>query len=135
MAHTAIVTDHLARLGLTLNGARSQLIPVQSTVYLGLRLDSHMMRAYLSDDRVASIHNCLALFQQGSTVQLVKLLGLMAAASSAIQLGLLHMCPIQAWLIAFRLHPKRDRHRRLTCVAHAGKPYVGGGKPLTCTKA
>ncbi|MGH0141138.1 UNVERIFIED_CONTAM: hypothetical protein FKN15_072862 [Acipenser sinensis] len=38
----------------------------------------------------------------------------MAAASSAIQLGLLHMCPIQAWLNAFRLHPKRDRHNRLT---------------------
>ncbi|MGH0138936.1 UNVERIFIED_CONTAM: hypothetical protein FKN15_068059 [Acipenser sinensis] len=95
--HMAIVTEHLARLGLTLNKAKSQLIPVQSTVYLGLRLHSLTMQAYLLDDRVAAIHNCLALFQQGSTVQLLlcqKLCGLMAAASSAIQLGLLHMHPI-----------------------------------------
>ncbi|MGH0157899.1 UNVERIFIED_CONTAM: hypothetical protein FKN15_034660 [Acipenser sinensis] len=73
------------------------------------------MQAYLSDDRVAAIHNCLAMFQQGSIVLVLcrKLLGLMATASSALQLGLLHMRLIQAWLNAFRLHPKHDRHRRL----------------------
>ncbi|MGH0150225.1 UNVERIFIED_CONTAM: hypothetical protein FKN15_047416 [Acipenser sinensis] len=67
--------------------------------------------------RVAAICNCLDLFQSGSTVQLVlcqKLLGLMAIASSAIQLGLLHMHPLQVWLNTFQLHPKRDRPRKLT---------------------
>ncbi|MGH0124864.1 UNVERIFIED_CONTAM: hypothetical protein FKN15_017154 [Acipenser sinensis] len=68
VAHTAIVTEHLSRLGLTLNDEKSQLRPVQSTLYLGLQLDSLAMRAYLSDDRIAVIHNCLALFQPGFTV-------------------------------------------------------------------
>ncbi|MGH0134288.1 UNVERIFIED_CONTAM: hypothetical protein FKN15_028052 [Acipenser sinensis] len=111
--HTAIVTEHLARLGLILYNVKSQLTLVQSTLYLGLRLDSLTMQTYLSDDRVAAIQNCLALFQQGSTVQLVlcqKLLSLMAAASSAIPLGLLHIRPAQMWLNAFQLHPKHDRH-------------------------
>ncbi|MGH0131633.1 UNVERIFIED_CONTAM: hypothetical protein FKN15_061726 [Acipenser sinensis] len=52
----------------------------------------------------------------GSQVTLLlcqKLLGLMTAAISAIQLGLLRMRPLQAWLNAFHLNPKCDRHRWL----------------------
>ncbi|MGH0152893.1 UNVERIFIED_CONTAM: hypothetical protein FKN15_065203 [Acipenser sinensis] len=46
-----------------------------------------------------------------------KIVGLMAAAISAIELGLLRMCPLQTWLNVFHLQPKRDRHCRLT-VSH-----------------
>ncbi|MGH0138713.1 UNVERIFIED_CONTAM: hypothetical protein FKN15_067074 [Acipenser sinensis] len=90
MAGTAIVMEHLLRLCLTLNDAKSQLIPVQSTVYLGLRLDSLTMRDNLSSYRVVAIQKCLPLFQQGSIV------------------------PLVLWLNAFRLHSKHDRHRQLT---------------------
>ncbi|MGH0147160.1 UNVERIFIED_CONTAM: hypothetical protein FKN15_069941 [Acipenser sinensis] len=117
----AVVTEHLARLGLTINDAKSRLIAVQCTMYLVLRLDSITMHAYLSDDTVAAIQGCLSLFQQGSQVTLrlcQKLLGLMAAAISAIELGLLCMRPLQAWLDAFHLNAKCDRHHRLT-VSHA----------------
>ncbi|XP_034780644.2 uncharacterized protein LOC117973223, partial [Acipenser ruthenus] len=38
----------------------------------------------------------------------------MAAATVAIQLGLLHMRLLQAWLNAFHLNARRDKHRRLT---------------------
>ncbi|MGH0137577.1 UNVERIFIED_CONTAM: hypothetical protein FKN15_008110 [Acipenser sinensis] len=51
VAHTAVVTQHLARQGLTINDAKSLLTAVQCTTYLGLRLDSSMMHAYLLDDR------------------------------------------------------------------------------------
>ena len=64
VAHTAVVTEHLARLGLTINDAKSRFTSVQCTTYLGLRLDSGTMRTYLSDDRVAAIQGCLSLFQQ-----------------------------------------------------------------------
>ncbi|MGH0132963.1 UNVERIFIED_CONTAM: hypothetical protein FKN15_051115 [Acipenser sinensis] len=43
VAHTAIVTQHLTRLGLTINDAKSRLIPVQCTTYF--RLDSSTMPA------------------------------------------------------------------------------------------
>ncbi|MGH0171770.1 UNVERIFIED_CONTAM: hypothetical protein FKN15_061905 [Acipenser sinensis] len=42
-----------------------------------------------------------------------RMLGLMAAASQALPLGLLHQRPLQAWFNAFALHPRRDKHRRL----------------------
>ncbi|XP_058865945.1 uncharacterized protein LOC131708048 [Acipenser ruthenus] len=117
LAHTAIVTEHLVRLGLALNDAKSRLAPVQCTTYLGLWLDSNAMSLYLSDDRIAAIQGCLSLFKQGSKVTLrlcQKLLGLMAAATVAIQLGLLRMRPLQVWLNAFHLNARRDKHRRLT---------------------
>ncbi|MGH0138345.1 UNVERIFIED_CONTAM: hypothetical protein FKN15_013095 [Acipenser sinensis] len=110
VTHTAIMTVHLARKGLTINDAKSRFTPLQCTVYLGLQLYSSTMRAYLSDDRVAAIQGCLSLFRQGPQVTLLlclKLLGLMAAP---IQLGLLRMRPLQSWLNAFHLNPKRDRH-------------------------
>ncbi|MGH0114592.1 UNVERIFIED_CONTAM: hypothetical protein FKN15_023625 [Acipenser sinensis] len=50
VTHTAVVTEYLARLGLASNDAKSWLTPVQYTTYLGLRLDSTTMRAYLSDE-------------------------------------------------------------------------------------
>ncbi|MGH0135909.1 UNVERIFIED_CONTAM: hypothetical protein FKN15_060352 [Acipenser sinensis] len=49
---------------------------------------------------------------EGSQVTLLlcqKLLGLMAAAISAIQLDLFRMCPLQVWLNAFHLNTKHDR--------------------------
>ncbi|MGH0153312.1 UNVERIFIED_CONTAM: hypothetical protein FKN15_024280 [Acipenser sinensis] len=66
LAHTAVVTEHLVRLGLTINDAKSRLTPVQCTTYLGHRLDSTTMRSYLSDDRVEAIQGCRSLFRQGS---------------------------------------------------------------------
>ncbi|MGH0118077.1 UNVERIFIED_CONTAM: hypothetical protein FKN15_052082 [Acipenser sinensis] len=112
LAHTAVVTEHLVRLGLTINDAKSRLTLVQCTTNLGLWLDSTTMCAYLSDDRVAAIWGCLSLFRQGSQVTLrlcQKLLGLMAAAIAAIR-----MCPLQVWLNVFHLNAKRDRHHQLT---------------------
>ncbi|MGH0119121.1 UNVERIFIED_CONTAM: hypothetical protein FKN15_052950 [Acipenser sinensis] len=77
-------------------------------------------------ERVAAIKGCLSLFRQGSQVALL-LLGMMAAAISAIQLGLLRMLPLQAWLNAFHLNTKRDRHLTADHVTRARQPYAGGG--------
>lgn len=114
--HVATIVRHLDSLSLRIK-AKSRLVPLQWSIFLGLRLDSCTMPTYLSPDRVAAICTCLSFFQLGRRVQLVlfqRLLGLMAAASVALPLSLLWMCPIQAWLNSFRLHPKRDRHRRVT---------------------
>ncbi len=47
-----------------------------------------------------------------------KLLGTIAAASMVIPLGLLRARPVQRWFNTFRLHPKKDRRKRL-CVSQA----------------
>ncbi|MGH0115642.1 UNVERIFIED_CONTAM: hypothetical protein FKN15_037965 [Acipenser sinensis] len=81
VVHTAIVTEPQAKLGLTLNEAKSQLIPVQSTVYLGLRLDSTKVTPHAPD-----------------------------------------------------YNPNTTDTIGWPCLMYAGKPYSGGGKPLTCVK-
>ncbi|MGH0142053.1 UNVERIFIED_CONTAM: hypothetical protein FKN15_075218 [Acipenser sinensis] len=43
-----------------------------------------------------------------------KTVGSMDMAISAMEQGLLRICPLKAWLNAFHLHLKCDRHRRLT---------------------
>ncbi|MGH0151018.1 UNVERIFIED_CONTAM: hypothetical protein FKN15_058415 [Acipenser sinensis] len=114
--HTVMVTDHLQRLGLKVNPDKSRLVPSQQTEFLGLHLDSVSMEATLSTQRVASLERCLSLFRLRETVSMElcqRMLGLMAAASQALPLGLLHQRPLQAWFNAFALHPRRDKHRRL----------------------
>ena len=88
MPDTRAVTLHL--LGFSINVEKSSFMPSQTTVYLGIRLDSVEMVACLSDPRMVdilslarSVYTCTR-FSAGS-VQ--KLLGLMAAACAV---GLLH---------------------------------------------
>lgn len=117
LQHTELVTDHLSRLGLKVNHAKSQLTPAQVARYLGLSLDARSMTAVLSDDRVSSISACLDLFQLGRALPVVtfqKLLGLMAAASQSLPLGLLHMRPLQAWFNRMVPHPMLNRNRLVT---------------------
>ncbi|MGH0134680.1 UNVERIFIED_CONTAM: hypothetical protein FKN15_010779 [Acipenser sinensis] len=94
------ITGHLQQLGLTVNHAKSKLMPSTTASYLGVCLDSRAMLATLSDGRVHRIAACLERFQPNKALTVVmfqKLLGLMAAASLTLPLGLLLMCPLQAW--------------------------------------
>lgn len=78
-----LVTTHLDRLGPVVNLSKSQLVPSQTTIYLGTCLNSSSMITTLSDDRIQSLHTCLRLFQPGLSQEVVtfqRLLGLMAAA-------------------------------------------------------
>ncbi|MGH0132972.1 UNVERIFIED_CONTAM: hypothetical protein FKN15_020890 [Acipenser sinensis] len=82
---------------------------------LGLRLDSLMMRAYLSNDRVAAILNCLALFQQGSTVKLVsKTIESDGRSFISHPTWVTPHAPDPSVAQCLRLHPKHVRRHRLT---------------------
>ncbi len=87
---------HLLTLGLRLNGQKSVLTPAQQTIFLGVCLDSTLMQACLAPARVESIQSCAARFKLGRHVSVglcSRLLGLMAAASPVLRLGLLHRRP------------------------------------------
>ncbi|KAL0179746.1 hypothetical protein M9458_025188, partial [Cirrhinus mrigala] len=51
LAHSDVVLNHLARLGLRVNWEKSKLSPVQSISFLGVELDSVSMSAHLSPER------------------------------------------------------------------------------------
>ncbi len=105
--HRDIVLGHIHSLGLRMNAKKSVLLPSQRTVFLGVRLDSVQMQARLAPARIPVFTACLARFKLGHRVSVGtcrRLLGLMAAASPVLPLGLLHMRPF-LWMKELRLHP------------------------------
>ncbi len=106
--HRDIVLGHIHSLGLRMNAKKSVLLPSQRTVFLGVRLDSVQMQARLAPARIPVFTACLARFKLGHHVSVGtcrRLLGLMAAASPVLPLGLLHMRPFLLWMKELRLHP------------------------------
>ncbi len=66
------------------------------------------MQARLAPARIPDLTACVARFKLGHHVSVGtcrRLLGLMAAASPALPLGLLHMRPFLWWMKELRLHP------------------------------
>ncbi len=83
--HRDIVLGHIHSLGLRMNAKKSVLLPSQRTVFL---------QARLAPARIPDLTACLARFKLGHHVSVGtcrRLLGLMAAASPVLPLGLLHM--------------------------------------------
>ncbi|XP_042583419.1 uncharacterized protein LOC109076134 [Cyprinus carpio] len=108
LSHRDLLLDHLRSLGLLTNLQKSVLLPCQQTTFLGVDLDLCMMQARLSPARVQSIQACLSQFKAGHLVHVglcLRLLGLMAAVSPVVQLGLLHMRPFQWWAKSQNLSP------------------------------
>ncbi len=106
--HRDIVLGHIHSLGLRMNAKKSVLLPSQRTVFLGVRLDSVQMQARLAPARIPVFTACLARFKLDhhfSVGTCRRLLGLMAAASPVLPLGLLHMRPFLWWMKELRLHP------------------------------
>ena len=113
---TESVLSHIQSLGFQVNSKKSDLNPRQETSFLGLCLNSLTMRASLTPQRVAGIQATLRAFRQNRRIELLyfqRMLGLMSAAAMVVPLGLLRAQPLQCWLNAFGLHPRRYRHRKL----------------------
>ncbi|XDV44991.1 hypothetical protein PO909_013179 [Leuciscus waleckii] len=99
--HRTILLDHLENLGLAVNWEKSSLFPRQIIYFLGIELNSLLMTARLSSQRTLDIRRAAGSFRCGAIVPLKafqRMLGLMASASSVLQLGLLRMRPLQFWL-------------------------------------
>ncbi|XP_016368535.1 uncharacterized protein LOC107708749, partial [Sinocyclocheilus rhinocerous] len=113
---TYTLVTHLERLGFKINQTKSWLTPSQEIVYLGLRLNSVMFRAFLSEERIKTFHSCLSLFQNGRLVSFrmcLRLLGLMASTMSVVSLGLLRMRDFQIWTASQGIRPKSRLSRRV----------------------
>ncbi len=79
------------------------------TLFLGVHLDSVQMQARLAPARISIFNACLARFKLGHNLSVStcrRLLGLMAAASPMLPLGLLHMRPFLWWMSLLRIRSK-----------------------------
>ena len=115
LGYRTVLLSHLECLGLRVNFVKSSLSPSRRISFLGTVLDSVTMRATMVKERAAALQRLAASFKIGASRPLKtfqKLLGLMAAASPVLELGLLRMRPLQYWLKP-RVPPHAWRHGRL----------------------
>ncbi len=90
------------------------------------------MQAQLSPARVESILNALNNIKLGQRITvhyLQRVLGLMAAASTVIPLGLLQMRSFQLWLRARGFHPRANPQRQIRVCARGFIPFLCGSDP------
>ncbi|XP_028430855.1 uncharacterized protein LOC114553714 [Perca flavescens] len=94
--HTVSVLQHLQTLGFAINWQKSALVPSQSIVYLGVVLNSIVMRARLSTPRQDALLSLLSRTTpcaKVSALSIMRLLGMMSAGYMVVPLG--HIDPIR----------------------------------------
>ncbi len=114
--HRDVILAHMKQLGLRLNAKKSVLSPVQRPTYLGVVWNSTMMQARMSPARIESIFTSVKRVREGQSLtvkQFQRLLGLMAAASNVIPVGLLYMRPLQWWLKTKGFSPRGNPLRMI----------------------
>ncbi len=99
----------------SVNKKRSCMIPAQTTTFIGNNLNSRLMSASLSQERVTSILQLMTLFWPGVSLHyrtVLWLIGMSTAATVVIILSgdLLHLRPLQLWNNSLRLNPTRHLH-------------------------
>lgn len=90
-------------------------------MFIGIQLDSRLMRAAPSQHRVDEIIQLLQQFRRDHTCAFRYFqapLGMFTAASSVVPLGLLTLRPFQIWMNNLGLHPQHHGHKQViaSCV-------------------
>ncbi len=102
--HRDVVLAHMKEFGLRLNAKKSVLSPLWRTTFLGVAWDSTSMQVHLSPVRIESILSAVKSIRLGQSLtvkQFQRLLGVIAAASNVIPVGVLYMRPLKwLWLVA-----------------------------------
>ena len=68
LSYRAMLLTHIGVLGITVNDKRSHLTPTQRVAFIGMELESILMRECLPTRRVQVILSCLDHFRQGRVV-------------------------------------------------------------------
>lgn len=92
---------HIAKLGFTINRVKWQLIPAQYIQFLRFQLNSRNITSSLTKARSQKIFSMLAKIKPGRFVRylmFLRLTSMLAAATSVIRLGILHLRPFQRYI-------------------------------------
>ncbi|XP_069820999.1 uncharacterized protein [Dendropsophus ebraccatus] len=113
-----ITLDTLSRFGWLLNRPKSSLVPAQSIVFLGMRLDSVQARVFLPEDKLQSLQaniRALCSHRPVSIRSCMRVLGKMVASMEAIPFAQFHSRPLQLFLLSRwdRSLPSLDRRVKL----------------------
>ncbi len=111
---TSLLISHVTQLGLKVNFSKSQLVPCQSVKCIGILLDSKLMKASPSPQRVDNILLLLKCFWRHVKLPfkcVLSLMGMLAAAKMVIPLDLHWLRPYQRWVNSLRLNPTWHKRR------------------------
>ena len=92
LRESAFLISYATRLGLKINQEESSRLPSQQIAFSGIQLDSRLMVATPSQQRVNNTLKLISHFRRGRALALksyLRLLGMLTAASSVVPLGLL----------------------------------------------
>uniref|UniRef100_UPI0037E7B013 uncharacterized protein n=1 Tax=Semicossyphus pulcher TaxID=241346 RepID=UPI0037E7B013 len=106
---TTALLCHVTRLGLTVNHAKSCLVPSQRIVFIRITLDSCQMLAYPTPRRVEAIQQLLLCFRRNRRLRyslFLRLMGMLTSVTSVVPLGLLNLRPFQVWTNGLHLDPR-----------------------------
>lgn len=108
--------------------------PSQTLTYLGMVLDSSLLRVRLSQERADALTELLRHVAPPRVVKalsVMRLLGLMSAAHVVASLGLLHMRRLQRWFIRLRVDAVRQKcHPVAVPLSVVGPPLSVSRGPL-----
>lgn len=111
--NTQRLLNHISALGLSVNFEKSKLQPMQSIDFIGIHLNSISQQACLTQGRMRNILGLVRRVMSSRTVRyclLLRLAGMLAAATPLIQLGRLHLRPFQRWLKMRRLSAQTQKN-------------------------
>lgn len=107
----------LRSLGFYINEEKSVLIPTKCIEYLGNVIDTESMKIYLPERRLDKVtQGCKALLsKERHTIRgVARVIGMLVAATPAVELGKLHYRKLEAAKIAALKEEKGDFNRKMT---------------------
>ena len=121
LSDLSLAWEIITSLGLIPNPLKSDLVPSQDFVYVGMRFLTHIGIVRVPEERVNKILVLLFRVLQAqfiTVLEFLSMLGSLNAAADLIQLGRLHMRPLQFHLLA-NWKPHRDSLVQSIPISHS----------------
>jgi hypothetical protein len=102
LSHTQTVIDLLLELGFLISWKKSEVIPSQDFVFLGEHFRTDLGLVFPPEKKFLALHQFILTFLAKTSViarQFSQLLGLLNSLADVVQLGRLHIRPLQFYLL------------------------------------
>ena len=102
LSHTQTVIDLLLELGFLISWKKSEIIPSQDSVFLGEHFRTDLGLVFPPEEKLLALRQFILTFLAKTSVtarQFSQLLGLLNSLADVVQLGHLHIRPLQFYLL------------------------------------
>ena len=111
LSHTQTVIDLVLELGFLISWKKSDVIPSQDIVFLGEHFRMDLGLVFPPEENLLALRQFILSFLAKTSVtarQFSQLLGFLNSLADVVQLGRLHICPLQFYLLEHWTPSSRD---------------------------